>query len=87
MADLKRSAKPVSQWANNELLAFNIRVEDAGVEAFFNMPQLPPPTVSTTILNVLDEPPVPLPTSDRLFFVYNRSAEEPSSSMELSLFP
>jgi hypothetical protein len=41
MADLDRSAKRVSHWTNNELLAFNIRVEDAGVEAFFNVPQLP----------------------------------------------
>ena len=47
----------------------------------------PPPTASTTILDNLDEPPGTLPTSDRLFFAYKRSAEEPSSSIELSLFP
>ena len=57
MADPERAAKRVSHWTNNELPAFNIRVEDAGVETFFNIPQLPPPTVSTTILDNLDEPP------------------------------
>jgi hypothetical protein len=75
MADLERSAKPVSQWTNNELLAFNIRVEDAGVEAFFNIPQLPPPTASTATLDNLDDPPGPLLNNDRLFFAYKCSAE------------
>ena len=82
----QRSAKPVSKWTSNELLAFNIRVEDAGVEAFFNIPQLPPPTVSPTILGNFDEPLGPLPASDRLLFAYKRSAEEPPSSIDLSLF-
>ena len=83
MADLKRSTKPVSQWTSNELLAFNIRVEDAGVEAFFNIPQLPTPTVSTTILDNFDKSHLNL---CRTATVYKRSAEEPPSSIDLSLF-
>ena len=86
MADLERSAKRVSQWTNNELLAFNIRVEGAGVEAFFNIPQLPPPTVSRSILDNLDEPPEPLLDDDRLFFDYKRSAEYPLSSIEFTMY-
>ena len=88
MADLERSAKLVSQWTNNELLAFNIRVEDAGVEAFFNIPQLPPPTVSTTILDNLDEPVLPqaLPKNDRQYFEYERLAEKPLSIIDFPMF-
>ena len=88
MADLERSAKLVSQWTNNELLAFNIRVEDAGVEAFFNIPQLPPPTVSTTILDNLDEPVPPevLPKNDRQYFEYGRLAEKPLSIIDFPMF-
>ena len=89
MADLERSAKPVSQWTNKELLAYNVRIEDAGVETFFNIPQLPPPTarVSTTILDNLDEPPGPLPHErDHVFFNYKRSAERRPSCIEFIMF-
>ena len=88
MADLERSAKRVSQWTNKELLAFNIRVEDAGVEAFFNVPQLPPPMVSTTILDNLDEPVLPqaLPKNDRQYFEYERLAEKPLSIIDFPMF-
>ncbi|EDR13427.1 uncharacterized protein LACBIDRAFT_323068 [Laccaria bicolor S238N-H82] len=85
MADLERSAKPVSQWTNNMLLAFNIRVEDAGVEAFFNIPQLPPPTVSSAILDNLDEPPG-LSYEDHVFFNYKGMAERLRSCIEFTLF-
>jgi hypothetical protein len=86
MADLERSAKRVSQWTNNELLAFNIRVEDAGVEAFFDIPQLPPPTASATILDNLDQPPGPLFNNDRLFFAYKHLAEGPLSCIDFTMF-
>ena len=88
MANLKRSAKRVSQWINNEILTFNIRVEDAGVEAFFNIPQLPSPTVSTTILDNLDEPMLPeaLPKNDHQFFEYECLAEKPLSIIDFPMF-
>ncbi|EDR02351.1 uncharacterized protein LACBIDRAFT_309609 [Laccaria bicolor S238N-H82] len=86
MAGLERSAKRVSQWTNNELLAFNIRVKDAGVEAFFNIPQLPLPTVSTTILDNLDEPPGPLLEMDYPFFAYKHYAEQPHTFNDFPMF-
>lgn len=86
MANLERSAKPVSQWTNKELLAFNIRIEDAGVEAFFNIPQLPPPTASTSILDNLDEPPEPLLDVDRLFFAYKWSTGLPGSNIDFTMY-
>jgi hypothetical protein len=77
MASLLRSAKSGGDWSDNELLAFNIRVVDASITAFFNTPELPPPTVSATILNNVDKPGGPLMKDDRLFFQYMRLVENP----------
>jgi len=79
MASLLRSAKSGSDWSDNELLAFNIRVVDASITAFFNTPELPPPTVSATILNNMDKPDGPLMKDDHLFFQYMRLVENPRS--------
>ena len=70
MSYLLRFAKPSSDWLDNELLAYNIRVVDAGNAAFFNNPELPPPVVSETILNNMNRPDGPLTKDDRLFFQY-----------------
>jgi hypothetical protein len=80
MESLLRSAKSGSDWSDYELLAFNIRVADASVPAFFNTAELPPPTVSATILNNMDKPDGPLMKDDRLFFQYMRLVENPRSS-------
>ena len=78
MASLLRSTKSGSNWSDNELLAFNIRVVDAGITAFFNTPELPL-TVSATILNNMDKPDGPLMKDDRLFFQYMGLVENPRS--------
>ena len=79
MATLLRSAKSGSDWSDNELLAFNIRVVDASNAAFFNNPQLHPPVVSETILNNMNKPDGPLTKDDRLFFQYMGLVENPRS--------
>ena len=79
MANLLRSAKSGSDWSENELLAFNIRVVGATLAAFFNTPELPPSTVSATILNNMDKPDGPLVKDDRLFFQYMGLVEKPRS--------
>ncbi|PPQ86429.1 hypothetical protein CVT25_008087 [Psilocybe cyanescens] len=80
MANLIRSAKSGSDWSSNELLAFNIRVVEAGMAAFFNTTELPQPMVSTTILANVDKPDGPLIKDDRLFFQYMKMVEKPRSS-------
>ncbi|PPQ93700.1 hypothetical protein CVT25_001741 [Psilocybe cyanescens] len=80
MANLMRSAKSSSDWSGNELLAFNIRVVDAGIAPFFNTTELPQPTVSTTILANIDKPDAPLMKDDRLFFQYMKMVEKPRIS-------
>jgi hypothetical protein len=55
-------------------------VADASVPAFFNTAELPPPTVSATILNNMDKPDGPFMKDDRLFFQYMRLVENPRSS-------
>ena len=70
MANPVRPAKSSSEWTRNELLAFNIRVENANTEEFFNTAQLPATQVSGTILNNVEMPDHPLPKNDRLFFRY-----------------
>lgn len=79
MANLLRSAKSGSDWSDNELLAFNIQVVDASIAVFFNAPELPQPTVSSTILNNMDKPDGPLVKDDRLFFQYMGLVEKPRS--------
>ncbi|KAF8808453.1 hypothetical protein BYT27DRAFT_7137408 [Phlegmacium glaucopus] len=79
MANLLRYAKSGEDWSDNELLAFNIQVVDANIAAFFDAPELPPPTVSATILNNMDKPDGPLVKGDRLFFQYMELVEKPCS--------
>jgi hypothetical protein len=78
MANLLRSAKSGSEWSDNELLAFDIQVVNAGITEFFNTPgpELPPSTVSATILNNRNEPDEPLVKDDRLFFQYMGRVEK-----------
>lgn len=52
---------------------------DVSITAFFNTPELPPPTVSATILNNMDKPDGPLVKDDRLFFRYMELVEKPHS--------
>ena len=47
-----KSSMICSDW----YLAFNTRVVSATSAAFFETPELPPPTVSVTILNKIDKP-------------------------------
>ena len=79
MANLIRTAKSGSDWTGNELLAFNIRVENANTAAFFNRPQLPPLDISDTILDNTEKPDGPLQKDDRLFFRYLGLVEKPKS--------
>ena len=72
---------PGSDWSDNELLAFNIRVIDTGVAAFFNTPELSPSTVSAKILTNIDRPDGPAIKDDHLvFFQYMKMVENPRSS-------
>ncbi|KAF8909712.1 hypothetical protein CPB84DRAFT_1673391 [Gymnopilus junonius] len=79
MANLIRTAKSGSDWTGNELLAFNIRVENANTAAFFNRPELPPVDMSDTILDNTEKPEEPLQKDDRLFFRYLGLVEKPQS--------
>ncbi|KDR73309.1 hypothetical protein GALMADRAFT_100965 [Galerina marginata CBS 339.88] len=79
MANLVRTAKSDSEWTGNELLAFNIRVVNANMIAFFNTTQLPAAHVSETILNNAEKPNQPLQKDDRLFFRYLGLVERPKS--------
>ena len=50
MANINRSAKSGSDWTSNELLAYNIDVVVEDALTFFQMPNLPAPTVDPEIL-------------------------------------
>ena len=50
MANINRSAKSGSDWTSNELLADNIDVIVEVAQTFFQMPNLPAPTVDPEIL-------------------------------------
>ncbi|KAF8814383.1 hypothetical protein BYT27DRAFT_7266192 [Phlegmacium glaucopus] len=79
MANLVRSATSGSNWTTKELLAFNIRVADATLPAFFASTELPPVSVSPTILNNLHIPDGHLSKTDRHFFQYLKTAEQATS--------
>jgi hypothetical protein len=49
MANLTRSTKSASEWADNELLAYNITVTPQN--AFFGIPTLPQPSAHRVILD------------------------------------
>jgi hypothetical protein len=67
------SAKSPSDWAYFDLEAFNIQVETLDATDFFNIPQLPPSTASSVILNNSTEPEI-CTTMDSLFFLYLKRA-------------
>ncbi|KZP20346.1 hypothetical protein FIBSPDRAFT_827148 [Athelia psychrophila] len=56
MAQIIRSAKSGSDWGTNELLAFNIRIEDKTDAQFFGQPLPANVNISSIVLNHLDEP-------------------------------
>ena len=74
MANLVRSAKSGSSWGMNELIAFNIEVIGVNVRTFFGDAILSQPTVSSVILNNLEEPAGPLHKADMDFFAYMEDA-------------
>lgn len=76
MACIPRSG---NDWTTKELAAFNIRVADATVPAFFESSELPRTPVSTTILDNLNIPSGPLWKDDRLFFQYLMLEEQATS--------
>ncbi|KAL0954811.1 hypothetical protein HGRIS_014921 [Hohenbuehelia grisea] len=51
MASIIRSAKSGNYWTDNDLYAFNIQVVVRNVQQFFGIDQLPPPGISTVILD------------------------------------
>ena len=61
----------------NELVGFNIEVQDVDTLTFFDTPELPPSRVSPVILNNVETPQGPLAKTDRLFFHYLRDAIRP----------
>jgi hypothetical protein len=74
MANMIRTAKPASKWGIYELTAFNIKIKQVNAETFFGNANLPQPTVSSAILDNLDEPPPPLSKADMDFFAYMEDA-------------
>ena len=68
MAQLIRSAKSGSDWSHNELIAFNIVIQDVNAATFFGTPQLPATTVSPVILNNLTWPPPAVVTKEEHIF-------------------
>ena len=72
MAQLIRLAKSGSDWSHNELIAFNIIIQDVNAATFFGTPQLPATTVSPVILNNLAWPPPPavVTKEERIFFEF-----------------
>ena len=74
MANIVRSAKSGSDWTENELVAFNIRIDNFDAATFFDNANVPLPSVSPVILNNLEMPAGPLGKSDRQFFHYLRDA-------------
>ena len=71
------SAKSGSDWTENELHAFNIRVASVGTAQFFGNAILPPAAISPAILNNAQMPHGLI--DDRLFFEYLTDAERASS--------
>jgi len=74
MANIVLSAKSGSDWTENELTAFNIRVDTVNAATFFNTAQLPAPLVSPVILTNEKRPQGPIPKHARLFFHYMKDA-------------
>jgi hypothetical protein len=74
MANIIRSAKSGNDWTENELVAFNIRIDDLDAATFFNDADLPPPSVSPVILNNLKMPTGTFAKNDHQFFHYLRDA-------------
>lgn len=72
MANLIRSANPGNDWTDNELLGFNIVIQNVDVATFFGTPQLPQTTVAPVILNNIERPAptTVLSKDERLFFKY-----------------
>jgi hypothetical protein len=57
MANLLRTPKPVSDWSDYELKAFNISIVPASYETFFGVQELPSsPFANSVILNSRYEP-------------------------------
>ncbi|KAF8905180.1 hypothetical protein CPB84DRAFT_1676753 [Gymnopilus junonius] len=54
MAQLIRSAKSGSDWTSNELAAYNITVVYQDAATFFEMPNLPQPSINSNVLTTLD---------------------------------
>jgi len=50
MANIIRSAKSGSDWTQNELDSYNIRISFQNATTFFNTPPLPGPTVNQEVL-------------------------------------
>jgi hypothetical protein len=74
MANIIRSARSGSDWSENELVAFNIRIDTVDAATFFGNASLPPPSVSPVILNHIRMPAGPLAKTDWQFFQYLRHA-------------
>ena len=74
MANLVRCAKSGSNWGMNELIAFNIKVNNVNAQTFFGNPNLPQITVSPVILDNLEEPAGSLHKADMDFFAYMEDA-------------
>lgn len=69
MAHPIRSAKPGSDWTQNELRAFNIEIETVDVATFFRKSDLPRPSVRQEILSNGHYPIGGLPDKDdQIFF-------------------
>jgi hypothetical protein len=75
MANIIRLAKFRSDWLDNELLAFNIRIETVdATTSFGNVNPGLPPSVSPIILNHIRMPVDLLAKTDWQFFQYLRHA-------------
>ena len=81
MANVVRFAKPGNRWGPYELFAFNINIVSEEVETFGNA-DLPQLTVSSVVLNNLEEPAGPLLKSDMDFFAYLEDAMVMNPDME-----
>ena len=68
MANLIRSAKSASSWTVSDLDAFNIRVVDTNVQAFFGLQHLPASIASPRILGYRHRPAFGLSESESEFF-------------------
>lgn len=79
MANLIRSAKSGSDWRQNELVAFNITIQNVDVQTFFGVAQLPQTTVSTVILNNVVAPRI------RLLPMFSPKTNSTSSSISTVL--